>query len=333
MAGTTRQFGATFEVKAATEVADGGPDGFDFSGYFSVFDNVDSDGDIIRRGAFSDSLAVRLPKILDHHGMTVGQATKAYEDEHGLFVEGRIYATAAGRDLALLMRRVETERGPAAPVEQGSIGFMVPEGGAVKLPTGETEISRIDLFEVSPVTFGANNVTRIGLKGLTIGSYDGPIDELMGEAVRMLSAATSEAKALARRRVADGRDLNAKQLDSIAELAIVSGDTLVELLAVEEKSGRTGGVTAARRRYLATVARALSDYLASLPEGDRAEVAALIEAGDGAGAADEAGKAGEPSASKAPADTETKGETDPDYRLALAVELARRRMAAMTQEQ
>ena len=334
-----------FEVRSIEEVkaAGGDPGGWKFDGYFSVFNVVDSDNDIIRPGAFAASLAADLPKIKDHHGVTVGQATAAVEDTYGLKVSGRIYPTTAGKDLALLMQGVETDRGTRAPVEQGSIGYGVPATGAKRLPDGTRELTEIVLYEVSPVTFGANSYTRIGLvKGLTHSSYDGPIAELLTETSRALLSAVSEAKALAIRRAAGGRDLGAENADAVAELAFVAGDAMMQLVALDGKAARAGAVSNRRRAYLAEVLRALRLYVDSLPDTDRAELAEMISGADATAADAASGKAG-----GGDADAETKaadaadsaedgdnGAEAPalDYRAELEREFLMRQLAAHSTE-
>lgn len=340
-AGAAETKAAGFRVDSLEEIKAAGadPGGWKFGGYFSVFNVVDSDGDIIRPGAFAKSLAADLPKIKDHHGATVGQATEAREDSVGLYVAGRIYPTAAGADLATLMRSIETERGPRAPVEQGSIGYAVPASGAKRLPDGTRELTELVLFEVSPVTFGANSYTRIGLvKGLTVGAYDGPIASLLADTSRALMAAVSEAKGLAFRRAASGRDLGAENADAVAELAFVAGDAMLQLAALDGKAARAGAVSARRRAYLAEVLRALKLYVDSLPEPERAELDALVNSVDGTADGAGGGKAGggnaeaeakaAPEADSAGMDGGAAEAAALDYRAELEREFLLRRLAA-----
>lgn len=343
-----------FELKGLAEVKGDAVGGWTFEGYFSVFNNVDDDRDVIRPGAFAASLARGLPKVKDHHGVTVGQVTSAFEDERGLYAKGRIFPTTAGRDLALLMQPVETDAGPRAPVEEGSIGYAPTKTGQKRLPDGTRELTEITLYEVSPVTFGANRATRISLvKSLSVGEYDGPVTDLLSEVSRVLLSAVTEAKGLAMRRAASGRDLGADHLDAIAELAFVSGDTMLTLLALDEKAGRAGAVSQRRRAYLAQVMRALAAYVDSLPDAERAELSAMIDdeadtAGDGGNAAkDNAGagdgdagdkdggtdeaKDGGDGAGALPDDSGDAGDAGadaPDHRAELESELLRRRLAA-----
>lgn len=327
----TRNVG--FELKSirAVEPTDTDPGGWDVRGYFSVFNNVDLDGDVIRRGAFANALAADLPKVKDHHGVTVGQATAAVEDDHGLLADVRIYPTTAGRDVAILMQAIDTTHGKRAPVEQGSIGYRPTPNGAKRLPNGTRELTELMLFEVSPVTHGANPLTRIGLvKGLDVGGYDGKVSELLSDVSRAVLAAVTEAKALSMRRAASGRDIGPDNMDAMAELALVAGDAMVQLVGLEAKAGR-GSVSARRREYLAGVLRALGQFVESLPDGERAEVEALLTGESGnadGGAGDAKASGGDAGASTKDApDAGTGEESLANYRAELEAKLLRHKLA------
>src|SRR5690554_6924111 len=65
-----------------------------FAGYASIFSRLDSGGDIVLRGAFAKSLAKRRGRIrlLFQHDPKepVGIWEEMHEDEHGLFVAGKL---------------------------------------------------------------------------------------------------------------------------------------------------------------------------------------------------------------------------------------------------
>jgi hypothetical protein len=129
----------------------------------------------------------------------------------------------------------------------------------------------------------------------------------------------------------------------MAELAFVSGDTMLTLLALDEKAGRAGAVSQRRRAYLAQVMRALSAYVDSLPDAERAELSAMIDdATDGEGPAKGLAGAGDGDAeTKGAPDTEAKDAgddaapeaepSDVDHRAELQSELLRRQLAAHSQ--
>ena len=127
-----------------------------FSGYGSVFDNIDSDGDVVRAGAFEQSLQSwrakgRLPPMLWNHNRDepIGVYTKMAEDARGLYVEGR-----------LLIDEVPRAKAIHALIKQKGIGGM-SIGYRLKkyerdTDTDTTDLLEIDLLEVSLVTFPAN---------------------------------------------------------------------------------------------------------------------------------------------------------------------------------
>ncbi|BBX16956.1 HK97 family phage prohead protease [Mycolicibacterium duvalii] len=129
-----------------------------FTGLASVFDNVDAHGDIVRRGAFTKSLAAGQPvPLLWEHGAAdprnyVGDVVEATETAEGLAITGKF-------DL-------DTEHGAAAyrnvkgrRVGGLSIGYRVNH--STKTAAGN-ELTDLDLVEVSVVARGANDRALIG---------------------------------------------------------------------------------------------------------------------------------------------------------------------------
>jgi len=132
---------------------------YTFEGYASVFGNIDSGKDRIVKGAFSETLedrGKRSIKVLYQHDMTapIGVVEEAYEDDRGLYVKGKITPTTQGKDAWLLMKD--------NVINEMSIGFIVKESDVIREDKGLVrEIKRVDLFEVSPVTWGMNSETEI----------------------------------------------------------------------------------------------------------------------------------------------------------------------------
>jgi len=143
-----------FELKAIDD------DGT-FEGYGSVFHVEDSYKDVVLPGAFAKSLTVwsqkqALPAMLWQHNASkpVGVYETMYEDTHGLFVRGRLLkdeVALAGEAYALLK---------AGAVTGLSIGYstVVDE---YDRETGITTLKELDLWEVSVVTFPANDAARV----------------------------------------------------------------------------------------------------------------------------------------------------------------------------
>lgn len=152
--------------------AEAGAETMTFSGYGAVFNNIDSYGDVIAPGAFSQYLndvktgARPWPAMLSQHGgfgMTaddatpVGVWTELAEDGHGLQVKGKLADTPRGRELHALMKME-----PRPAIDGLSIGYIPKEWEPRSKPEDpKRRLKRIDLIEISPVTFPANSQARV----------------------------------------------------------------------------------------------------------------------------------------------------------------------------
>jgi len=135
-----------------------------FSGYASVFGGVDSFGDTIIAGAFSDSLEkmTRKPLMLFGHSASniVGKYIDIREDDTGLLVQGEFTPNhTLANDVYALMHH--------GAVDGLSIGFRIPEGGAEELESGGRRITKADLVEVSIVGFPADDKARVSQVKMT----------------------------------------------------------------------------------------------------------------------------------------------------------------------
>lgn len=140
-----------------------------FTAYASVFGNVDSYGDVVMPGAFTEALAkwaassAFLP-VLFGHNMTdpdfnIGHVISAVEDEHGLLITAQLDLTSAK---ALQTYKLLKGR----RINQMSFAYDVLDGAWIEQTVdGEKaeyyELRRLDLYEVSVVTIGANQETEI----------------------------------------------------------------------------------------------------------------------------------------------------------------------------
>lgn len=249
-----------FALKSITK-ADDDVGGWNAEGVFSVFDHEDHSRDIVRKGATTDSIAQHLPKILDHHGVTVGQATSAAEEGGGLAVKFRVYPTRAGEDLVKLMQPIETDLGPHAPVEQGSIGFSPMEGGAKRRQGGGWEYTKLWIWEVSPVTFGDNDRTSVGLKSMA-DVHAMPTGELLGyagECLRLAVDGAGGAKALYRRRLDDERPLSDAQWKAIDGLVVDASEAVLELVTLKGRAGKAA--SNAHLRHVRAIVESLSELV------------------------------------------------------------------------
>lgn len=148
---------APFEVKSLNE-------GGKIEGYASVFGTLDSDGDVIVKGAFRETLEAcrekgKYPKMLWQHdpSQIVGKWTDMAEDEHGLKVSGHfILDVERGREAYALAK--------AGVLDSLSVGFNTQEAERGEM-RGRV-ITKVDLWEVSCVTWGANPDAKFVAKGL-----------------------------------------------------------------------------------------------------------------------------------------------------------------------
>ena len=155
----------------AAEIMDLNPKQGIVTGYFSKFNNVDGDGDIIRPGAFTktikeqgpESTLPRIKHLLNHDpSLPLGVLTKLYEDSYGLAYESQIGSHEGGEDF---IKMVES-----GLITEHSIGFKIIKRNQIqsyenylKNPSaGQYEITEIKLYEGSSLTaWGANPLTPI----------------------------------------------------------------------------------------------------------------------------------------------------------------------------
>lgn len=121
-----------------------------FEGYASLFRVADLGRDIVEPGAFRESLARRGPsgvKLLWQHDPSepIGRWIELREDTRGLYVRGQLsLSVARAREILALMRE--------GAVDGLSIGFR-PERARTEPRTGLRRLERVDLWEISLVTF------------------------------------------------------------------------------------------------------------------------------------------------------------------------------------
>ncbi len=131
--------------------------GGEFCGYASVFDVVDKHNDIIQHGAFEGVEDADVKLLWQHRAdEPIGVITRIFEDEKGLFVEGKLLlAIEKAREAYSLLK--------SGAIKGLSIGYSVNDFD-VDRQTGARLLKHIHLVEVSLVTFPANelaNVTKV----------------------------------------------------------------------------------------------------------------------------------------------------------------------------
>lgn len=148
------------QVRAfALSIKAAGDDG-SVEGYGSVFGVRDNYDDVIAKGAFLSTLkehksAGTMPAMLWQHDATepIGVWTDMVEDEKGLRIKGQLaLATTRGKEAHALLKM--------GALNGLSIGFMSKQW-AYDRETEVRTLTEIDLWEVSLVTFPANEKARV----------------------------------------------------------------------------------------------------------------------------------------------------------------------------
>lgn len=141
------------------------------TGYFSHFNNVDSDGDIIKKGSFAKTIKEqgpastqpRIKHLLNHDpAQPLGKLLNLIEDATGLLYESQVGTHNLGQDF---IKMVES-----GLITEHSIGFKVMKRNQIQSyedymknsSKGWYEISEVKLYEGSSLTaWGANPLTPI----------------------------------------------------------------------------------------------------------------------------------------------------------------------------
>lgn len=150
---TTKTLDFNCELKALKD--DGS-----FEGYGSVFNLTDQGGDIVTPGAFLETLAAqktagRLPAMLWQHRQAepIGVYKSMEEDSVGLKVVGQLaLKTARGAEAYELMKM--------GVVTGMSIGYRSRDDSYDRV-TGVRTLKKLDLYELSLVTFPMNDASRV----------------------------------------------------------------------------------------------------------------------------------------------------------------------------
>jgi hypothetical protein len=143
---------------AETKASDDG--GMIIKGYGAFFDNIDSYGDVIKRGAFAETIEQRKGRIAFcyQHDIwnPIGKIKEISEDDKGLYIEVKL--SAAEKDIQTKVKE--------GILQEMSIGYRTMS--SEKEVLGEIEVNaltKIMLFEISLVTIAANPLARVeGMK-------------------------------------------------------------------------------------------------------------------------------------------------------------------------
>jgi len=177
-----KHFACTLQVKALAG------DGV-FAGYASVFNEVDMQNEIVAKGAFARTLRLaaqqnRTPAMLWMHDPTapIGLWQQIREDANGLAVEGRLaLRTQKGSEAYELLK--------LGALTGLSIGYRVVSS-RIDASRKARILTDVDLFEISLVTFPANEAARVSdVKTPDIGKASTLRRELRAAAERLNQAA------------------------------------------------------------------------------------------------------------------------------------------------
>lgn len=152
-----------------------------FEGYGSVWNSVDSYGETMVKGAFTQALQKRLPMMFMGHNTRVvpGKWLSAAEDDKGLKLTGELTpGHSVAQDLG-------------ASLKHGAMNGLSIGGYTERDEPGPADTRRIlqfDLWEVSPVTLPAEQLARIDTASVkavlescdTIREFEGLIREEFG---------------------------------------------------------------------------------------------------------------------------------------------------------
>lgn len=157
--------------------------------YLSKFDNIDSDNDVIRKGAFTKSIYERGPSsasnrkiaFLRYHNweMPIGKFIELKEDDNGLFAVAQLSESTNGQDALIDYKE--------GIIREHSIGFRYIKDkirfieDAAMDSGGFYEVNEVQLFEGSAVTFGANEFTNVVDVAKSEGGKEGMIDRIAEE--------------------------------------------------------------------------------------------------------------------------------------------------------
>ena len=124
-------------------------------GYGSIFGNVDSDNDIIDKGAYRRTIKNngKRVKYIYQHDITkpIGKMRELYEDDKGLGFVAEVPKTTFGNEVLELMKY--------GVIDENSVGIMPVKKDFND--DGVRVIKEVKLFEISAVTLASNEEAKI----------------------------------------------------------------------------------------------------------------------------------------------------------------------------
>lgn len=204
--------GATVTKTATATVTkvDTGEGPGSFEALVAVFDNVDSQGHMVLKGAFTESLASKdtWPVLWAHQmqdDTAIIATATAKETEEGLVFAADFLDTPRAQNIRKLMSAgVITEFSWSGRVTEGS---WVDKEGVGPWGDGYYEIRKVDLWEAGPCFKGAN-----------------PDTELLGVKSAVSRLATKEGRVLAQKHVTTLKTIHEELAEVIAAVEKIDDD-------------------------------------------------------------------------------------------------------------
>ncbi len=191
------------EVKAAD-------DGWEVAGYASTWDR-DLGNDVVHPGAFKSTLAAggKVRFLYAHDAAQVlGRPLELREDDKGLFGRFRISKTRLGQDVHQLL--------VDGALDSFSIGFIARDFEHDE-KANVRHLKAVELLECSLVALPMNPAAGVtGYKAADYGAM--PLETLLEVYEAHSSAAIGQAKAVAERRLSEGRKLSDVALSTLEQL-------------------------------------------------------------------------------------------------------------------
>lgn len=128
-----------------------------FSGYASIFGNVDLGGDVVEHGAFKEIVKNddgRVVVLWQHDSWAPIGTAAVHQDDKGLAFDGSLVMEDAKARAASAHMKAKSVRGM-------SIGYDVLPGGAEITEAGIRKLQALKLWEISVVTWGMNPLAKI----------------------------------------------------------------------------------------------------------------------------------------------------------------------------
>lgn len=211
--GPATDHGAPFATEFKFTEAEG--DVATFTGYGSMFGNIDNGRDMVMPGAFAESVAAKGPKgvkMLWQHdpSQPIGMWTAIEEDRKGLKLTGKLLLTVSKAREAYEMMK-------AGIVDGLSIGFrtLTESYDTEKGGRGYRKIEKADLWEVSVVTFPMN--TRASVTAVKSMPTDRELEAMLRDEAKLSNRDAKAALSVFKKTLRDGGETEQAPRDAEAE--------------------------------------------------------------------------------------------------------------------